>query len=249
MRKYWPVTTALAYLLCHGLIFFVGFLWHLPPEYPRGPGSGPDNRLLWHLLPGGVPNFRNGPDILGAVLFGVTFLGMRWAQLGRRRLDGVVLVVLSLLGQGWIIYTYFDGVKSAASLAEFQRLGDNRISRLPEAAMRTNRGHPGHSGRMIAKFYFQQTGVAIPYRDESDEVRTFEPDAKATSAREGELEGRESLEKSRAMFRAYTVTLRWFGYTNVLLAAVAVLGAMALFRQRKTRVAIESPAKQPASDQ
>jgi hypothetical protein len=249
MRRYWPVTTALAYLLCYGLISLVGLLWHLPPEVPRGFGGAPDVGLLWHLPRENPRHFHNLPDILGAVLFATTVFGVRCAHVGRRRFDGVAVVVLSLVGQGWFIYSDFDAARSAAFLADFPRIGDDRISRLPDAAMRSNRGHPGHSGRLIAQFYFHETGIPIPYRDDHDEVRVFEPDAKATTAREGKLEGQEILAKSRPMFRAYVVTFRWFGYSNLLLAVVAIFGAMGLFWRRKSRVAIESPAKQPVLGQ
>jgi hypothetical protein len=77
----------------------------------------------------------------------------------------------------------------------------------------------------------------------------FEPNAKATSAREGVVEGRELLEKSRPMFRAQVVTFSWFGYSKLFLAAVAVFGSMGLFRQRKSRAAIDSPAKVAVADQ
>jgi hypothetical protein len=245
MRKYWPLTMMASYFLCHALIYFVGLLWHLPPEIPRNLRDGSDNELLWKWnIPSEIPRIlRNAPDLLGGVLFGATFFGVRWTQLGRRRLDGVVVVVVSLVGQGWLIYTDFQTAKSSAFLGEFRPDGDTRISRIPEAAMRSNRGHPGHSGRIAAQFYFRETGVAIPYRDESDEVRMFEPDAKATSAREGELEGRRLLDKSRPMFRAHDVSLRWFGYSKLFLAAAAVFMSMGLFWQRKSRVAIDSSAK------
>jgi hypothetical protein len=101
MRKYWPLTMTAAYLLCHALIYLVGSLWHLPPERPRTLGDGPDLGLLWHLPVESSRNFRNGPDILGGALFGAAFVGMRWIQVGRRRILGVVALVLSLLGQGW----------------------------------------------------------------------------------------------------------------------------------------------------
>ena len=155
-----------------------------------------------------------------------------------------MVVAVSLLGQGWLIYTDLQTAKSAAFLGELRRDGDTRISRIPDAAMRSNRGHPGHSGRIAAQFYFRETGVAIPYRDESDEVRMYEPDAKATSAREGEVEGRKSLDKSRPMFRAYDVSFRWFGYSKLFLAVAAVFVSTGLFWQRKSRVAIDSRAKQ-----
>jgi hypothetical protein len=235
MRKYWPITMTAAYLLCHALIYLVGSLCQLPPERPRTVVNGSDAALLWHL-PTETPRiFRNGPDVFGGVLFGAAFLGMRWFQLGRRRIVGVVVIVLSLIGQGWFIYMDFDTAKSAAFLAEFRLHSDSRISRLPEAAMRSNRGHPGHSGRIAAQFYFRETGVAIPYRDESDEVRMFEPNDKATASREGEREGRELLKKSRPMFRAHALTFRWFGVSNLFVAATAVLVAMGLFWQRKLR--------------
>jgi hypothetical protein len=251
MRKYWPLTTMAAYLLCHVLVHFVGLLWHLPPEISRNLRDVSDNELLWNWnIPSEIPRIlRNDPDLLGGVLFGTTFFGVRWAQLGRRRLDGVVIVVVSLLGQGWLIYTDFQAAKSAAFLGEFRRDGDTRISRIPEAVMRSNRGHPGHSGRIAAQFYFRETGVAIPYRDESDEVRMFEPDAKATRAREGELEGRRLLDKSRPVFRAHDVSLRWFGYSKLFLAIAAVFASMGLFWERKSRVAIDSPVKLPVPGQ
>ena len=115
--------------------------------------------------------------------------------------------------------------------------------------MRSNRGHPGHSGRIAARFYYRETGVAIPYRNESDEVLMFEPDAKATSGRESEVEGRRLLDKSRPMFRAQVVSLRWFGCSKLFLAAAAVFLSMGLFWQRRSRVAIDSPAKSPAPSQ
>jgi len=236
MRKYWPLTMMAAYLLCHALIYFVGLLWHLPPEIPRD----------FRQIPRGL---RNDPGILGGVLFGATFLGMRWTQLARRRIAGVVVVVASLLGQECFIYIDFQTAKSAAFLGEFRLDGNTRISRIPEAAMRSNRGHPGHSGRIAARFYFRETGVAIPYRDESDEVRMFEPDAKATSAREAEVENRRWLDISRPVFRAHDVSLRWFGYSKLFLAAAAVFVSMGLFWQRKSKVAIDSPAKLPVPGQ
>ena len=72
----------------------------------------------------------------------------------------------------------------------------------------------------------------------------YEPDAKTTSAREGEVEGRKSLDKSRPMFRAYDVSFRWFGYSKLFLAVAAVFVSTGLFWQRKSRVAIDSRAKQ-----
>jgi len=236
MRKYWPLTMMAAYLLCHALIYFVGLLWHLPPEIPRD----------FRQIPRGL---RNDPGILGGVLFGATFLGMRWTQLARRRIAGVVVVVASLLGQGCFIYIDFQTAKSAAFLGEFRLDGNTRISRIPEAAMRSNRGHPGHSGKIAAQFYFRETGVAIPYRDESDEVRMFEPDDNATRARESELESRRLLDKSRPVFRAHDVSLRWFGYSKLFLAIAAVFVSMGLFWERKSRVAIDSPAKFPLPGQ
>ena len=73
----------------------------------------------------------------------------------------------------------------------------------------------------------------------------FEPTAKATSARESEVEGRKILDRSRPMFRAYDVSFRWFGYSKLFLAAAAVFVSMGLFRQGKSRVAIDSQAKLP----
>jgi hypothetical protein len=240
IRKYWPITMTAAYLVCHALIYVVGSLCHLPPERLRTVDNGSDLGLLWHLPPENSRIFRNGPDVLGGVLFGASFFGMRWFQLGRRRLVGGVIVLLSLIGQGWFIYIDFYTAQSAAFLAEFRLHSDNRISRLPEAAMRSNRGHPGHSGRVAAQFYFRETGVAIPYRDESDQVRMFVPNDKATASREGEREGRELLEKSRPMFRAHALTFRWFGISNLFVAAAAVLVAMGLFWRRKLRGAVDA---------
>jgi hypothetical protein len=229
MRKYWPLSMAAAYLLCHAVILLVGWVFRLPLETPR--------------------HFSNGPGIAGGVLFGATFFGVRWLRLGRRRIAGAAIVVLSLLGYGWRIYFDFDTASSAIFLAKFQTDGDSRISRIPEMAMRSNRGRPGHSGRIAAQFYFRETGIAIPYRDESDEVRMFEPNDKATSSRAGVVEGRELLDKSRPMFRAYAVTFWWFGCSNFLLAAGALFGAMALFRHRKPQVTIDSPAELPVPGQ
>ena len=242
MRKYWPLSMTAAYLLCHTLIHFVAMLWHLPPEIPRNFRDGTDIGMLWNVPPEIPRLLRNDPDILGGVLFGATFFGIRWMQLGRRRLDGVVVVVVSLIGQGWLIYADFETAQSAAFLGEFRRDGDPRISRLPEAALRSNRGQAGHSGRIAARLYYRETGVVIPYRNEADEVLMFEPDATATSARESEVEGRRLLDRSRPMFRAHDITLRWFGYSKLFLAAAAVFVSMGLFWQGKSRVAVDSPA-------
>jgi hypothetical protein len=77
----------------------------------------------------------------------------------------------------------------------------------------------------------------------------FEPDAKATSAREAEVENRRWLDISRPVFRAHDVSLRWFGYSKLFLAAAAVFVSMGLFWQRKSKVAIDSPAKLPVPGQ
>jgi hypothetical protein len=236
MRKHWPLTMMGAYLLCHALIYFIGLLWHLPPEIPRD----------FRQIPRGL---RNDPGTLGGVLFCATFLGMRWTQLTRRRIAGLVVVVVSLLGQGCLIYINLQTATSAASIGEFQLSDDARISRIPEAAMRSNRGHPGRSGRVAARFYFGATGVAIPYRDEADEVRMFEPDAKAISAREVEIEYRRMLDISRPVFRAHDIGHRWFGYSRLFLAAAAVFLSMGLFWQRKSKVATDSPSKLPVPSQ
>jgi hypothetical protein len=228
MRKYWPVTVTAAYLLCHGLIYFVGWLSNFPPENPR--------------------HFRNGPDIPGALLFGTAFLGMRLARAGWRRILGIALVAFAVLGQGWRIYIHLDTARSASLLAEIEVDGDNRISRIPEAALRPNDGVHLQSGRIAAQFYFEKTGLTIPYRDESNEVRMFAPNTKALANRDGALEGREMLEKSRPMFRAYASTFRWFGYSDLFIAAVALFGSMGLFPSRKARsttVSAELPQANP----
>jgi hypothetical protein len=245
MRKFWPLTMTAAYLLCHALLYLVGWLRHLPPEFSRTFSNGPDIGLLWHVPPETPRVFRDGPNILGGVLFAATFSGMRWTQLGRHRIASAAVVLVALLGQGGLIYIDFDTAKSAAFLAEFRHGGDNRISRLPDAAMRSNRGHPGHSGRIAAQFYFEETGVAVSYRDESDEVRMFEPNERATALREGTREGRELLEKSRPTFRAYALTFRWLGYSNLCMAAASVFFALGLFWQRKSRVTVDAAAKFP----
>lgn len=247
MRKYWPFTMTAAYLLCHALIYLVGTLLHLPPERPRTVGNGRDLGLFWHLPAENSRNFWNGPDILGGALFGAVFFGVWWIQVGRRRIVGVVAVVLSLLGQGWFIYIDFDTARSAAYLAGFQPHADNRISQLPAVAMQSNRGHPGRRGRIVAQFYFRETGVAIPYRDESDEVRMFEPNEKATASREGVREGRVLLENSRPMFRAYALSFNWFGFSNLFVAGAAIFTAIGLFRRRKPRVPIDSSTTPPVA--
>jgi hypothetical protein len=223
MRKYWPITVTVAYLLCHGLIYLVGWLSNLPPETPR--------------------HFRNGPDIPGAVLFGAAFLGTRFACLARAgwvRILGSAVVVLAILGQGWRIYSHLETAKSASLLAEIEVEGDKRISRIPAAALRPNDGVHLHSGRIAAQFYFEKTGLTIPYRDESNEVRMFEPNAKAIALRDGAIEGREMLEKSRPMFRAYASTFRWVGYSELFIAAVSIFGSLGLFLSRKDRALILS---------
>ena len=82
MRKYWPLTMMATCLFCHTLIYFAGLLWNLPPEIPRHLRDGSDHALLWDL-PSEIPRIlRNEPDLLGGVLFGATFFGVRWTQLG-----------------------------------------------------------------------------------------------------------------------------------------------------------------------
>ena len=229
MGKYWPVTATAAYLLCHVLIYLVGWLSNLPPENPR--------------------HFRNGPDIPGAILFGATFVGMRLVRAGWWRILGIAVVAFAMLGQGARIYNHFDTARSASFLAEIELDGDNRISRIPEAALRRNDGVHLHSGRIAAQFYFEKTGLTIPYRDESNEIRMFEPSGKVLSRREGEIEGRAMLATSRPMFRAYASTFRWFGSSDLIIAAVALFGSMGLFLRRKDQVSIPSSAELPSADQ
>jgi hypothetical protein len=212
MRKYWVITLVVAYLLCQDLNNLVRWFGDAPaPPVPTAIGV----------------------DLIALLLFFVLAAGVRWMFVVKRRVLGIVMAVLGLAGQGGYVYASFAFADSATYLATMRPYNDPRLARIPEAAIRSNRGHPGRSGRMAARMYFDLTGVRIPYRDESDEVRMFEPTAKNLTAYEGMRDADAQLEKARPMLRTTATRYRWWGYSNVALATAAILTGFLLSRQQR----------------
>jgi hypothetical protein len=222
VRKYWPIPVAAAYLLCQFLIWLT--MW----RYGAAPAT------LWYD--------NGGTKHLGPVLFFAIFLGVRWAPTGRRLAIGIALALVAILVQGGIVYYQLDLASSASYLATMRLDSDPRIAKLPAHAMEIKNGK---GGRNAARFYFRETGVSIPYRDDSGEVRMFEPTAKDAASQKNWREWNEKQENDRPTLQARATKYRWQAYSNLFLGCAALLGAIALPWWRRARRSRDEQAPPP----